>query len=101
MVKYTFLANFDLLRDTRQDICTRPWATPAARLSMDSYFKVLHAAEEVECLNIKIPHLITFMQDEEAYVLVKETELASTDPILTHQVWIYNIGTSPGIILPS
>ena len=68
---------------------------------MDSYFKVLHAAEEVECLNIKIPHLITFMQDEEAYVLVKETELASTDPILTHQVWIYNIGTSPGIILPS
>ena len=58
---------------------------------MDSYFKVLHAAEEVKCLNIEIPRLITFMRDEEAYVLAKETELASTDPILVHQVWIYRM----------
>ena len=53
VVEYTFLADFDLLRDTRQDIRSRPWATPAARLAMDSYFKVLHAAEEIERLNVE------------------------------------------------
>ena len=56
---------------------------------MDSYFKVLCAAEEVERLNVEIPHLMTFMWDEEAYLIEKETELASTDPILAHQVHIF------------
>jgi hypothetical protein len=91
VVEYTFLADFDLLRDTRQDIRTRPWATPAARLAMDSYFKVLRAAEEVERLNIEIPRLTTFMRDEQAYLVAKEMELATTDPILAHQVQIYRM----------
>ena len=54
VVEYTFLADFDLLRDTRQDIRTCPWATPAACLAMDSYFKVLWAAEEIQCLNVHV-----------------------------------------------
>lgn len=91
VVEYTFLADFDLLRDTRQDIRSRPWATPAARLAMDSYFKVLRAAEEIERLNVEIPRLTTFMRDEEAYLLAKEIELASTDPVLAHQVQIYRM----------
>jgi hypothetical protein len=91
VVEYTFLADFDLLRDTRQDIRTRPWATPAARLAMDGYFKVLRAAEEMERLNVEIPRLTTFMRDEETYVLAKETALAATDPVLGHQVKIYRM----------
>ena len=58
---------------------------------MDSYFKVLRAAEEVERLNVKIHRLTTFMRDEEAYLLAKEIELASTDPVLAHQVQIYRM----------
>lgn len=38
VVEYAFLSDFDLLRDTRQDIRSRPWATPAARLAMDQSF---------------------------------------------------------------
>jgi hypothetical protein len=91
VVEYTFLADFDLLRDTRQDIRTRPWASPAARLAMDGYFKVLRAAEEMERLNVEIPRLTTFMRDEETYVLAKETALAATDPVLAHQVKIYRM----------
>jgi hypothetical protein len=91
VVEYTFLADFDLLRDTRQDIRTRPWASPAARLAMDSYFKVLRAAEEIERLNVEVPRLMTFMRDEEAYLLAKERELASTNPVLAHQVQIYRM----------
>ena len=54
VVEYAFLADFDLLRDTRQDIRKRPWATPAARLTMDSYFKILRAKEEIVRLNVEI-----------------------------------------------
>ena len=91
VVEYTFLADFDLLWDTRQDIRTRPWATPAARLAMDSYFKVLRAAEEIQRLNVEIPRLTTFMRDEEAYLFAKEMELTSTDAVLAHQVRIFRI----------
>ena len=58
---------------------------------MDGYFKVLRAAEEMERLNVEIPRLTTFMRDEEAYVVAKETELAATDPVLAHQVKIYRM----------
>ena len=69
-----------------------PWVLqwPAACLAMDSYFKVLCAAEEIERLNVEIPRLTTFMWDE-AYLLAKEIELASTDPVLAHQVQIYRM----------
>ena len=40
VVEYAFLADFDLLRDARQDISDRPWATAAGRLAMDLYFKI-------------------------------------------------------------
>lgn len=48
VVEYAFLSDFDLLRDTRQDIRSRPWATPAARLAMDQAFKLRRAKEEIK-----------------------------------------------------
>jgi hypothetical protein len=74
-VEYVFLSDFDLLRDTRQDIRKRPWATPAGHLAMDDYFKLLRAKEEILRLNIEIPRLATYMRDEEAYLQVKEEEV--------------------------
>ena len=41
VVEYMFLSDFNLLRDTRQDIRKEPWATPAGRLAMDGYFNLL------------------------------------------------------------
>ncbi|KAJ6605926.1 hypothetical protein B0H10DRAFT_2310689 [Mycena sp. CBHHK59/15] len=55
VVEYTFLADFDLLRDSnRVDPSQRPWALPAARLAMDNYFKICRAVEEIKRLNIEI-----------------------------------------------
>lgn len=34
VVEYAFLADFDLLRDSRQDVRTRPWAQPGPRSIM-------------------------------------------------------------------
>ena len=55
VVKYAFLADFDLLCDACQDISQRAWVTPAARLAMDLHFKICQAKEEIQRLNIEIP----------------------------------------------
>ncbi|KAF8150127.1 hypothetical protein B0H34DRAFT_757442 [Crassisporium funariophilum] len=90
VVEYAFLANFNLLRDTRQDIRKKDWAKPAARYAMDQYFKVKHAEEEILHLNVEIPRLATFIRDdEEASLLAQEAEIRFNNPHLAHQVTLY------------
>jgi hypothetical protein len=60
VVEYAFLADFDLLRDARQDISQRPWATPTGRLCMDTHFKMRRAREEIQRLNVEIRRLATY-----------------------------------------
>jgi hypothetical protein len=86
VVEYVFLADFDLLSDTREDIQERRWATPAARQLMDQYFKMERAREEITRLNVEIPRLATFIRDEEAFLLAYETTLSACNPTLAHQL---------------
>jgi hypothetical protein len=86
VVEYVFLADFDLLSDTREDIRERRWATPAARQLMDQYFKMERAREEIARLNVEIPRLATFIHDEEKFLLAHETALTAADPSLAHQL---------------
>ncbi|KAG6898733.1 hypothetical protein C0993_004793, partial [Termitomyces sp. T159_Od127] len=51
VVEYAFLADFDILSDTRQDVCECPWAALAAQIMMDEYFKIQRAREEIDHLN--------------------------------------------------
>ncbi|KAG6808141.1 hypothetical protein H0H92_005272 [Tricholoma furcatifolium] len=89
VVEYAFLADFDLLRDTRQDIRERPWARPSARLAMDQYYKIQRAKEEIERLNIEIPRVVTHMQDEEEFLLEKTRVAEQTDPALAYHIFLY------------
>ncbi|KAF9017025.1 hypothetical protein BDZ89DRAFT_1094376 [Hymenopellis radicata] len=57
VVEYAFLADFDLLRESRMDIREKPWASPWGRLLMDQSFKIAHAKEEISHLNIEIRRL--------------------------------------------
>lgn len=50
----TFVAEFDLLHDARQDIRNKPWAQPAMRLYIDKYFRLTHAKEEVKRVVIEV-----------------------------------------------
>jgi hypothetical protein len=75
VVGYAFLAEFDLLREGREDICTEPWALPAGRAAMDQHFKILRADEEIARLNVEIPRLVTFMADEEDFLVHHEARL--------------------------
>jgi len=89
VVEYAFLADFDLLRDCREDVRERVWAKPAARLAMDQYFKIERAREEIQRLNVEIKRMITHMRDEEAFLSAKEQEVASSNKPLAYQVHRY------------
>ncbi|KAG1906182.1 uncharacterized protein F5891DRAFT_1125610 [Suillus fuscotomentosus] len=89
VVDYAFLANFDLLRDTRVDISERPWSSPAARSAMDLHFKICRAREEIERLNIEVQRLVTYIRDEEKYLRECEDQLKDTNPALAHQIAIH------------
>ncbi|KAF7369453.1 hypothetical protein MVEN_00274700 [Mycena venus] len=58
------LAEFDILRDTRQDIRLLPWTQPACREAMVLHFGIKRAKEEVRRLNVEITRLLTYLIDE-------------------------------------
>ncbi|KAI6139517.1 hypothetical protein BKA82DRAFT_4364644 [Pisolithus tinctorius] len=95
VVEYAFLADFDLLRDTRKDISTHPWASPTARLAINMYFKLCQAEEEVVRLNVEIRRVVTYLIDEDRYLRACEALYQDTNPALAYQI---SRGTlTPGI----
>ncbi|KAJ7279762.1 hypothetical protein C8J57DRAFT_1434098 [Mycena rebaudengoi] len=64
VISKTSLAEFDLLRDTRQDIRDQAWTQPARREAMVLYFGIKRAKEEICRLNVEIRRKITSMVDE-------------------------------------
>ncbi|KAF8327310.1 hypothetical protein F5887DRAFT_1083856 [Amanita rubescens] len=91
IVDYAFLADFDLLRDTREDVHQKPWASQTIRVLRDQYFKLQRASEEIGRLNIEIRCVVTYMADETVFLRVKEDSLAETDPLLAHQIAVYRM----------
>lgn len=91
VVTYAFLSDFDLLRDTRQDIRERPWASPAARLAIDQWHKLLRAEEEIRRLNVEIARFQAYLHDEEHFLQSQEAEISRTNPRLGRQVWLHRM----------
>lgn len=91
VVEYSFLADFELLRDTRDDVSKKLWSKPAARQAMDQYFKIERAREEIERLNIEIRRLATYMVDEHAFLIKKEMEVQEENPQLAHQIKLHRL----------
>ncbi|KAF9001333.1 hypothetical protein BDQ17DRAFT_1391088 [Cyathus striatus] len=91
VVSYAFLADFNLLRDTHQDIWEQVWAQPSSRILMDQHFKILCVHEEITRLNIEIRHVITYLQDKDQFLHAQEQEFSVTNPYLAHQVYHYQL----------
>ncbi|KAJ7692021.1 hypothetical protein B0H14DRAFT_3531662 [Mycena olivaceomarginata] len=64
VIQMISLAEFDVLRDTRQDIRLLPWAQPARREAMVLHFGIKRAKEEICRLNVEIKRLLTYLVDE-------------------------------------
>ncbi|KAF7371676.1 hypothetical protein MVEN_00023800 [Mycena venus] len=75
VVEYAFLADFDFLRVTDEDVLKKPWSRPANWLAMDSYFKIERAREEIVRLNNEIRRLVTWINDEDHFLRKRESEL--------------------------
>ncbi|KAJ7023105.1 hypothetical protein C8F04DRAFT_1213346 [Mycena alexandri] len=88
VVEFTFLSQFDILRDGQNDIRMYPWAKPSGRVAMDQYFKIERANEEIPRLNIEIRRVITHVRDEEAFLRRAEVSVREGHgEALAHQVY--------------
>ncbi|KAG2038018.1 hypothetical protein BDR03DRAFT_981835 [Suillus americanus] len=86
VVEYAFLADFNLLRDSRNDISQCPWAIPSAHQATDLYFKTCRAREEITHLNIEVRRLATYLRDEEHYLHECQCQAEALHPVLAHQI---------------
>ncbi|KAJ6455997.1 hypothetical protein DFH09DRAFT_1116274 [Mycena vulgaris] len=84
VIDYTFLSEWDLLRDPEGNAQLLPWATPAARLVLDIYFKIERAREEIEHRNVEIRHLVTYIRDEKEILDSRAKLMDRTDPDLAY-----------------
>ncbi|KAG2364320.1 hypothetical protein BDR07DRAFT_1225324, partial [Suillus spraguei] len=62
---YSFLKEFNLLRETRQDIHNKPWAKPAIRETMCQHLRILCAKEEILRCNVEVCCLQTAIMAED------------------------------------
>ncbi|KAF8341848.1 hypothetical protein F5887DRAFT_887753 [Amanita rubescens] len=90
VVEYAFLAEFDLLRDCRDDVRKKPWASPSSRKLSDEHFKIQRAHEEITRLNIEIKRLITYMRDDKKFIEAAERKCRVSHPLLAHQIKVYH-----------
>ncbi|KAJ7789709.1 hypothetical protein B0H14DRAFT_3094867 [Mycena olivaceomarginata] len=101
VVEYAFLADFDILRDTRAEVQSKPWTRPAYRLAMDRYFKILRAREEgnqaPQCGDpsscyLDPPTKIAFCARWSAFCPMEKGKSdveKETDGYMAVQVWLY------------
>lgn len=90
VIEYAFLADFDLLRDARQDISHRPWAAPAGRLAMDLHYKIKRAREEIERLNVEVRRVATYIRDEDRFLQHAEQKIQESNPHLAYQIHLHH-----------
>ncbi|KAJ6550194.1 hypothetical protein B0H19DRAFT_883871, partial [Mycena capillaripes] len=64
VVDYTFLSEWDLLYGPEGNAKILPWASPAARLVLNTYFKIERAHKDNDRLNIEIHQLVMYIRDE-------------------------------------
>jgi len=53
---------------------------------IDQFFKLEHAHKEIQHLNIEIPHVVTYIWDEDMFLQLKEAEIRQVSPGLVQQV---------------
>ena len=86
IVEYTFLGEFDLLRNSRTDIRKEPWADPVQREATVKYLQVRQAYMEIEWLNVEVSCLRTAIHDESIHMENTLSELITENPVLCHEL---------------
>ncbi|KAG6369425.1 hypothetical protein JVT61DRAFT_14862 [Boletus reticuloceps] len=66
------LGEFSLLKISRSDVLSKPWAQPANREMLIKYFKVLRSKEEIIRLNVEIRRLAAWVDQDEKDIAAAE-----------------------------
>ncbi|KAG1856478.1 hypothetical protein F4604DRAFT_1590377 [Suillus subluteus] len=69
VVGYATLGEFSLLKYSRHDLLSKPWAVPDNREMAARYFKVVRSHEEITRLNVEIRHLDAWVEYDDAKML--------------------------------
>lgn len=88
VVKAVDIADFDILKDTRQDIRILEWAQPANREGMVMYFQIKRAKEEINRLNVEIRRLLTFLYDDHVDHFRAIHANKTLNPSLSHEIFL-------------
>lgn len=64
VTQYTFIQEFTLLADTRQDTRTKPWSRPEVREVIKLHRRIQQAHTEIERCNTQIRRVHTYTHDE-------------------------------------
>ncbi|KAI0257732.1 hypothetical protein BC834DRAFT_839332 [Gloeopeniophorella convolvens] len=83
---YESLAEFELLRECRDDIRQQPWADSANRQALLYALKIERANEERERLNIEVARLVDWMKNEEALLMETITQLRNEQSSLIFEI---------------
>ena len=86
VLKAVTLADFDLLRDTRNDIRSLPWTEPSRREACTLYFGIRRAEEEILRLNVEMARLLTYMLDVHVDYQVAITACKDVNPALSKEL---------------
>ncbi|KAF8575702.1 hypothetical protein K439DRAFT_1369222, partial [Ramaria rubella] len=83
IVEYTTITEFELLQmGAREDIRNLEWANVRNREVMICHLKILRAKEEIECLNIEIKRLASWICDETVALDQAIEECMLTQPLI-------------------
>lgn len=66
---YATLGEFSLLKYSRHDLLSKPWAVPDNREMAARYFKVVRSHEEIARLNVEIHRLDAWVEYDDAKML--------------------------------
>lgn len=86
---YSFLDEFNLLRNTRHDISSAPWANPVVRETIKKFLRVHRAHEEINRCNIEIRRLFTSIHDEDRRFDIILKRLAGQNNVILGAVGEY------------
>jgi hypothetical protein len=82
LLSYSFVADLELLRDSREDIRSQPWTLPSVRQGMIAWLKRSRAMEEIERVKVEAARVRAWVQTASSERKTVIENLRSSDPHL-------------------
>ncbi|EIW76037.1 hypothetical protein CONPUDRAFT_39384, partial [Coniophora puteana RWD-64-598 SS2] len=86
IAEYSFLSEFDVLRETDADIHTKWWAKPVVRQAALLHYDYVRAQEEITRCHVEIKRLLTKIRDDELDYPAAIKRLAEANSPLTAEL---------------